>query len=268
MTYDEALNIINSSIAAIVTPTKHREADKAILDYASGLVNNTVFGPSWADGDDWSPSASSLYAKFASIAAFNEFDFLLLGEYGSLSETIGGLSWITGNSIISDTVANNTVKKTSADFGQFMRMRYNEGISFHTGIAGAIGTTFDDDYNMRFLIDNSGRILSFTDFCDNLGNVSISLSDRQGFDAAEVLSIDYDDRALWNSDGTDKVDYSGDSSSVLKLDSTTKGFTPPRMTSAQKNSISSPQEGTIVFDTALKKMCMYGATGWETITSV
>jgi len=55
-------------------------------------------------------------------------------------------------------------------------------------------------------------------------------------------------------------------SSVLTLDSTTKGFLPPRMTTSQKTAIASPTAGLVVFDTTLNKLCVYTTT-WETITS-
>ena len=43
--------------------------------------------------------------------------------------------------------------------------------------------------------------------------------------------------------------YSIDSKAVLELESTTKGFLPPRMTTAQMNAITSPTEGMIVYCT-------------------
>jgi hypothetical protein len=56
------------------------------------------------------------------------------------------------------------------------------------------------------------------------------------------------------------------SSSILDVASTTKGFLPPRMTTTQKNAISSPAAGLVVYDTTLNKLCVY-TTAWETITS-
>jgi hypothetical protein len=49
--------------------------------------------------------------------------------------------------------------------------------------------------------------------------------------------------------------------------STTQGFQPPTMTTAQKNAISGPVAGLIVYDTTLNKLCVY-TTAWETITSI
>lgn len=56
-------------------------------------------------------------------------------------------------------------------------------------------------------------------------------------------------------------------SAVLDVVSTTKGFAPPRMTTAQKNAIATPFAGLSVFDTDLGKLCVY-TTAWETVTSV
>lgn len=56
-------------------------------------------------------------------------------------------------------------------------------------------------------------------------------------------------------------------SSRLTVNSTTQGFLPPRMTTTQKNAISSPAAGLVVYDTTLNKLCVY-TTAWETITSI
>ena len=59
-------------------------------------------------------------------------------------------------------------------------------------------------------------------------------------------------------------------SALLDLTSTSLGFLPPRMTTAQKGAIATPANGLVVFDTDLQKLCVYTSTGpgWETITSV
>ena len=56
-------------------------------------------------------------------------------------------------------------------------------------------------------------------------------------------------------------------SAIFQVDSTTKGFLPPRMTTAQKNAISSPATGLVVFDTDLGKLCVFSVT-WQTVTSI
>ena len=57
-------------------------------------------------------------------------------------------------------------------------------------------------------------------------------------------------------------------SSKLDITSTTQGVLFPRMTTTQKNAIASPATGLVVFDTTLNKLCVRGASAWETITSI
>jgi hypothetical protein len=69
--------------------------------------------------------------------------------------------------------------------------------------------------------------------------------------------------------GTNSIQFiQNNSSSVMALNSTTKGFLPPRMTTAQKNAILTPAAGLMVYDTNLNKLCVRTAAAWETITSI
>jgi len=52
-------------------------------------------------------------------------------------------------------------------------------------------------------------------------------------------------------------------SAVMNVDSTTKGFLPPRMTTTQKNAIATPTAGLIVYDTTTNKACCYNGTIWN-----
>lgn len=56
-------------------------------------------------------------------------------------------------------------------------------------------------------------------------------------------------------------------SAITQINSTTKGFLPPRMTTTQKNAIGTPAAGLMVYDTTLNKLCVF-TTAWETITSI
>jgi len=54
-------------------------------------------------------------------------------------------------------------------------------------------------------------------------------------------------------------------SAQLQIDSTTRGFLPPRMTTTQKNAIASPATGLQVYDTTLNRPCFYDGTSWITL---
>jgi hypothetical protein len=61
---------------------------------------------------------------------------------------------------------------------------------------------------------------------------------------------------------------SPNASAILDVQSTTKGVRMPNMTTTQKNAISSPAAGLMVFYTTLSKLCVYSGSAWQTITSV
>jgi len=54
-------------------------------------------------------------------------------------------------------------------------------------------------------------------------------------------------------------------SAKLQVDSTTQGLLTPRMTTAQKNAISSPATGLIVYDTSLLSLYQYNGTAWTAV---
>lgn len=68
-------------------------------------------------------------------------------------------------------------------------------------------------------------------------------------------------------DGSTSLGSFPNASAKLQADSTTKGFLPPRMTTAQKNAISSPAAGLQVFDSTLASQALYNGSAWETFIS-
>lgn len=58
-----------------------------------------------------------------------------------------------------------------------------------------------------------------------------------------------------------------EASAKLDIASTTQGVLLPRMTTAQKNAITSPATGLVVYDITLNKLCVYSGAAWQTITS-
>ena len=85
-----------------------------------------------------------------------------VGTYGTVSETNGGLAYITGNNIKASTTVNNQVEKVTsgANAAQFIRMRYDQGISLHTGVGAgdAAGTNYADDINSRLIVNLAGNV--------------------------------------------------------------------------------------------------------------
>jgi len=90
----------------------------------------------------------------------------------------------------------------------------------------------------------------------------------EAYDASNILYFQFSPTALnYFLPSFHVGDNVGEPSAKLSVKSTTQGFLPPRMTSAQKNAIENPKAGLMVFDTTLKKLCIF-TTVWETITSI
>ena len=62
---------------------------------------------------------------------------------------------------------------------------------------------------------------------------------------------------------TDETGYSQSASAILDLQSTTKAFKFPSMSTTQKNAISSPQAGFAVYDTTEGGISTYNGTSWS-----
>lgn len=54
---------------------------------------------------------------------------------------------------------------------------------------------------------------------------------------------------------------------LLDVSSATKGFLPPRMTTTQRNAISSPPAGLMIYNTSTNKLNFYNGSAWEAVTS-
>jgi hypothetical protein len=54
-----------------------------------------------------------------------------------------------------------------------------------------------------------------------------------------------------------------DLSAQVQIDSTTKGFLPPRMTTTQKNAIATPAAGLVVYDSTTNKLQCYNGSTWN-----
>ncbi len=58
-----------------------------------------------------------------------------------------------------------------------------------------------------------------------------------------------------------------DGSALLEMTSTTRGFLQPRMTTTQRDAISTPATGLMVYNTTTNKLNFYNGSAWEVVTS-
>lgn len=56
-----------------------------------------------------------------------------------------------------------------------------------------------------------------------------------------------------------------DASAVIDLTSTTKGFLPPRMTTTERDAISTPAEGLVIYNTTTQVLNFYNGSSWGAV---
>jgi hypothetical protein len=59
-----------------------------------------------------------------------------------------------------------------------------------------------------------------------------------------------------------------DPSAQLDVTSTSKGFLPPRMTTTERDAISSPASGLVIFNTSTNSLEYKSSSGWIQLTAV
>lgn len=206
--------------------------------------------------------------------------------------------WITGRSrvgnidIIDSTIPSNGLNLPATDTlglvaggSVITTIEATDGLMTHSGnifLDASISSEPSISFFLNslaasdYFIQRSGTILDF----HAAGIAQISVSGGRGYTANanvnqghEWYSMDVSDNNVMQlfPDGclhieTTTVQQNSDPCAILKVVSTSRGVLFPNMTTAQKNAISSPKSGLVIFDTDLQKLCVY-TTIWETISS-
>lgn len=67
--------------------------------------------------------------------------------------------------------------------------------------------------------------------------------------------------------GISSASITPDASSILELRSTSSGFLPPRLTTTQRDAISSPATGLLIYNSSTNQLNYYTGSGWQTVSS-
>jgi hypothetical protein len=77
--------------------------------------------------------------------------------YASFSEIKNAAATLIGNAVVPGT-ANNTIQHSKTDAGNYIKLKYNQGITFHTNITNSIDTDISEDTNESVRIDLNGNV--------------------------------------------------------------------------------------------------------------
>lgn len=109
----------------------------------------------------------------------------LIGYYLAIWETWSSASTIIGNNVKASWTTNaSVVRFKSSDPWNFIKMTYNNGISFHTNITSAFWTDIAEATNQRMVIDTSGNVGIGTNSPDALLTLNATGGATQRFQTA------------------------------------------------------------------------------------
>jgi hypothetical protein len=150
--------------------------------------------------------------------------------------------------------------------GGYFQVTNSSGLGFQPIFQGQGRGNFSSLIFKGLQTATASPTATVTRFISRAGDDSSAVSGVNSFTfengSSTILALTQNNNLILQNGGT----FTDVNSALMQLTSTTKGFLPPRMTTTQKNAISSPAAGLVVYDTTLAKLCVY-TTAWETITS-
>jgi hypothetical protein len=169
-----------------------------------------------------------------------------------------------------DGASNNTAEMFLYSGGAIrLAIRSTANFSYFNGGNFGIGTTTDAGF--RLDVNGTARVSGIFTCSNQVRGTSLAINDATVLsESSQTLILA---AASWYTllrvvKPTIFNATSINASAQVQIDSTTKGFLPPRMTTTEKNAIASPAAGLVVYDTTLGKLCVRTASAWETITSI
>lgn len=250
-----ALFLATTAQAVTVFPTATRFDTVVIknslnVNSTLGVLSHITGGGKLAVAGDTTLSGQTTLAK--KVYAGSNLEVAGASTFSGAINAIGGVS---GNLVVSgDTTLSGNVSlaKNLAVVGNISTSTLNvastlavAGTSAFTGAINTIGGVSGN------LVVSGNTTLS--------GNVSL---------AKNLSVIANTSTATLNVNTSAKIASGGgtaDASSILELQSTTKGFLPPRMTATQRDAISSPTNGLVVFNTDTQTLNQYASSAWAAI---
>lgn len=221
-------------------------ASLTVTEEFTAIGSNAFAGALWAEAtylvpDDTSGADATAVVASAAVLAgaaqnWNEVAGLTCFADNANSGTISQLYGFVSN-VVSRA---GTITYAAGSLG---------GIS----VAGGTVSNAYGQYLSATLLSGAGAVVN---------NYGIYIEDFSGVGSGDRFSIysaggtAYFESQVWIGTAT------GDAAAKLQVDSTTQGFLPPRMTTTQRNAISSPPEGLVVWDTTLHKLYVYNGTIW------
>lgn len=219
--------------------------------------------------------------KFSLVAACLFFHFAVLAQVGvgTVSPTAGTKFEIVGAGTTSATTALLVRNSSSAtplllvrDDGKVSIGNSNNIHMLDVSGNARIGNYLHSNYNNEILagVDPAGYFYG-TGSGLNSSNIPIYIGDRASniIFSTSTSTLQGSEKMRITSGGSVGIGtISPTSTALLELSSDAKGFLPPRMTTAQRNAITSPATGLVVFNTSVQSLEVKSSSGWQTLRAL
>ena len=160
---------------------------------------------------------------------------------------VNGTARVSGNTTIVGNITQSGANTTNLGYITNATL----GVYGNTPAASTIGLLVG-------CVTNGGHTAIFTKG-NNSGSTAIRITDQNVGASINHFLVDFAGASGFGiANGTTVVN----SSAQVEIQSTTKGFLPPRMTTTQKNAIATPATGLMVYDTTLNVISYYNGTMW------
>jgi hypothetical protein len=286
------INIIGDNASAyiddVISPTT------AYNMHASNIINTTNNGSLPILSLDYNGLTKHVFQTNGNVSFNNTADMAaILGVKGS-GQTSGTTSLLVQNSIGSDSLRVYDDRIVEIPYriqtpfirnqsGNLVLSSGNFEIEIQssnpTNGSGSLRTTGDittTDNQTKSIINVNNLVSSTSATFNTLNGFAFTSTITQttgiirGLFINPTLNASTDFRAIQTTSGGAYINTATpQASACLQADSTTQGFLPPRMTTAQKVTLAATAvAGLMIYDTNLNKLCVYTGAGWETITSI
>ena len=217
--------------------------------------------------------AVAIGATYSGTSTAPTNGLIVEGSVGIGTVSPGSKLYVTGGSIICDQGA---IGVTNNDYSQYYQFSYRDSVGVHTSLTNyaARGTSASpsalQSSDSMFTINTYGwdgtqwtggnSIIVSTDGTVSNGVVPTAL--RFYTNATNAPA----ERMRITSAGNVGIGTTApNANAILDVTSTTKAFMPPRMTTAQRDAVSSPAAGMVIYNTTTGVLNFHNGTAWGAV---
>lgn len=219
------------------------------FSYATQLWLRPSGNAAGLNSNYWATIEQSTGGLYIQSGRYNSNLFLRTGRTGTSGNiyfnnaggTMAMLFGATGNFAVATTTdtgykfsVNGSILCTTV-----LEVQSTNGLRLRTTSAGASVQFAAANTNKAEIKTNDGSVLSMT---FNQSGV-VGISTQASFGGTDISNV----------------------SAQVEINSTTRGFLPPRMTNAQMLAIATPAEGLMVYDLTNRKLCCYDGATWQNL---